>query len=180
MIPANNKFIGTANEEIFYFAGNPVSLDRDDVDTLKRIARQTARQRARICMHPDIGDPLHEMLILHCRNAYVRPHKHPGKSESLHVVEGEADIVVFDDGGTVRHVIPIGLPATGKTFYYRLNSSFFHTLIIRTDVFLFHETTNGPFRREDTVFAPWAPAENDSEAIEHFLTRDFTSPGKTL
>jgi hypothetical protein len=45
----------------------------------------------------------------------------------------------------------------------------FHTLIIRSDVLVFHETTNGPFDRRDTVFAPWAPQDGDVNAVSTFM-----------
>jgi len=45
----------------------------------------------------------------------------------------------------------------------------FHTLIIRSDVLVFHETTNGPFDRKDTVFAPWAPEDDDVDSVSIFM-----------
>ena len=42
--------------------------------------------------------------------------------------------------------------------------------MIRSERVIFHETTNGPFRREDTIFAPWAPEESDEAAGARFLS----------
>jgi hypothetical protein len=36
--------------------------------------------------------------------------------------------------------------------------------VINTPYVVFHETTNGPFDRAETEFAPWAPAEGEPEA----------------
>ena len=41
----------------------------------------------------------------------------------------------------------------------------FHTLIIRSDILVFHETTEGPFDRNETVFARWAPEDGDVESV---------------
>lgn len=49
----------------------------------------------------------------------------------------------------------------------------YHTLLINSPVFVFHEITGGPFRREDTLFAPWAPTEDQPEAVAEF-TRGLT------
>ena len=39
----------------------------------------------------------------------------------------------------------------------------FHTVLVSTPFALFHETTNGPFRRDEVEFAPWSPAEGDPD-----------------
>jgi hypothetical protein len=61
--------------------------------------------------------------------------------------------------------------ASGRKFYYRSDAQAYHTLIIRSDVLVFHETTQGPFRREDTVFATWAPEDGDLEGRRAFQAR---------
>jgi cupin fold WbuC family metalloprotein len=109
------------------------------------------------------------MLIVHERGAYVRPHKHTGKTESAHIIEGLVDVVMFDDSGRIESVIRMGDYASGRIFYYRMAIPVFHTLIIRSDVLVFHETTNGPFDRGDAVFAPWAPEDSDVNFVNTFM-----------
>jgi cupin fold WbuC family metalloprotein len=109
------------------------------------------------------------MLIVHEHGAYVRPHKHLGKTESAHVIEGLADVVVFDDHGEVSDVFSLGDYSSGLSFYYRMATPTYHMLIIRSDVLVFHEITNGPFDRAKTVFAPWAPDDGDTDLIASFL-----------
>jgi cupin fold WbuC family metalloprotein len=159
------------NAEVLYAESPLVTLSRPDIEWLKQRALKNPRKRIRICTHPDSGDRLHEMLIVHMRDTYVRPHKHLNKSESFHVISGEVDVVLFRDAGAVDAVIPMGEYGSGKRFYYRLNHERYHTLLIRSDVLVFHEVTNGPFRREDMAFAPWAPEEEESEKRAALLTR---------
>jgi hypothetical protein len=83
------------------------------------------------------------------------------KSESFHIIEGCLKVVIFDDSGDVADVIDMGDYSTGKCFYQRISRAFFHTVIPTSETVVFHETTKGPFRSEDTVFAPWSPTEND-------------------
>jgi cupin fold WbuC family metalloprotein len=156
------------NEEVIYCEDSIVQLDKADVARLAEQAARNRRLRIRICAHRDPGEPLHEMVIVHAKGTYVRPHKHPGKTESFHAVDGRADVVVFDEDGRVVRLIPMGDYFSGLTFFYRMNEPFYHTLVIRTERFVFHEITGGPFRRADTVFAPWSPAEDAPEA-EAFL-----------
>jgi cupin fold WbuC family metalloprotein len=158
--------------------GPIVEIGSDDIGELKRASLSTPRGRIRICAHPDTDDRLHEMLIVHAAGAYVRPHKHEGKSESLHVLEGDADVVFFDDEGGVRDVVSLGPYGSPRHFYYRLDEPVFHTLLIHSEFLVFHEVTNGPFRREETVFAPWAPEESDPAACEAFVADLAQSIGR--
>ena len=93
------------------------------------------------------------------------------KSESFHVIEGMVDVVLFSEGGEVSKVIKMGSYSSGGCFYYRVASPIYHTLLIRSEVLVFHETTNGPFDRSQMVFAPWSPDERDGAAIASFLGR---------
>jgi hypothetical protein len=50
-----------------------------------------------------------------------------------------------------------------------MSTPVFHTLIIQSEVLVFHETTNGPFDSTGTLFAPWAPKETDVNSVVDFL-----------
>ena len=159
----------TINSEVLYSEVPITTIDRSDIELFKQLTSRNPRKRIRLCAHASPEDRLHEMLIVHERNAYVRPHKHPGKTESTHIIEGLVDVVVFDDEGRIERVIRMGDYANGGIFFYRMASPVFHTLIIRSDFLVFHETTNGPFDREDTVFAPWAPEDGDMNSVSIFM-----------
>jgi len=159
------------NPEVLYSKDGITTIDKAGIDLLKQLSARNPRKRARLCAHLDPTERLHEMLIVHERGAYVRPHRHPGKTESTHIIDGLVDVVVFDDSGQVDSVIHMGDYASGRTFYYRMAVPVFHTLIIRSEALVFHETTNGPFDRKDSVFAPWAPQDDDTEDIGAFMAR---------
>ena len=149
------------NPEVLYTSEALTRLGQADVDDLKSRAAGNPRRRIRLCTHPDVGNELHEMIIVHARGAYVRPHLHREKSESFHLIEGSLQVVFLEPDGAVRDVLNMGPVGSGETFYHRLADPWFHTVIPTSEMVVFHETTNGPFRREDTVFAPWAPLEDD-------------------
>jgi cupin fold WbuC family metalloprotein len=161
----------TENAEVLYADDRIVTVDAALISDLKRAAAGNARKRIRICAHRGVDDRLHEMLIVHAFDAYVRPHKHIGKSESFHVIEGEVDVVIFGDDGEVADVIEMGAFQSGRPFFYRIADPLYHTLLIRSPVLVFHETTGGPFKREETVFAPWAPEDGQPDAVNRYLTR---------
>jgi len=65
---------------------------------------------------------------------------------------------------------------SGRAFFYRLMEPCYHTVLVNTPFALFHETTSGPFRRDDTEFAPWSPAEGEP-GVAAFVERLRTATG---
>lgn len=151
-----------------------VQVNHVQLEDLKARAARSPRNRARLCAHKDSQDRLHEMLIVLSKDVYIRPHRHINKSESFHVIQGTAVVIFFDDNGGIQEVIHIGDAQSGKPFYFRNDDSRYHTQIITSDFLVFHEITNGPFNRADTVFAPWSPEENDPvvKSFKEKLGRD--------
>ena len=165
---AMKKNYHLVNSEVVRTVGDVIELDASNVECLKHLSEKSIRRRIRFCSHMADDDILHEMFIVHEKNTYVRPHKHMEKIESVHIIEGLVDVVIYDDYGKIQNVINMGDYSSGKTFYYRMFAPVFHSLIIRSDKLVFHEITNGPFRREDTIFAPWSPdGANIEESIEY-------------
>lgn len=109
------------------------------------------------------------MLIVASSESYIRPSKHLGKDESTHIVEGAADLVFFDENGAVTQVVPLGDLSSGRRFYCRIPAALYHALLIRSPLLVFHEATHGPFQKSDTVFPSWAPAEEDSAAVQEYM-----------
>jgi cupin fold WbuC family metalloprotein len=148
------------NDEVYYSEAPVITVGPAEIDFLKNAAAENTRRRARLCTHPGIEDALHEMLIVHMDSTYVRPHKHLGKSESFHIIEGALKVFLFTDDGELTDTIDFGASGSGRNFYYRLSTPMFHSVLPVSDFVVFHEVTNGPFDRADCVFAPWAPSED--------------------
>jgi cupin fold WbuC family metalloprotein len=164
--------------EVLYPEEDVVNVTAADLDELKKLALQNPRRRVRLCAHRTPQDHLHEMFIVHTSDCYVRPHKHLGKAESMAVLEGEVDVILFNEDGSINKIIQMGTPDSGKIFYQRLSDPIYHTLIIRTPFLVFHEVTEGPFLREKTIFPEWAPAEEGAVAIEFINQIESTIKGK--
>lgn len=156
------------SDDVFVALGPIATIGQEEVAFLKSAAAASARGRVRINAHPDPGDGLHEMFIAIRRDSYIRPHKHPGKSEAFHLIHGAVDIVIFDDHGEIDDLIPLSADASDGGFYYRQSEPRFHTLHIKTDLLVVHEITNGPFRPAETVYAGFAPDEMDLAAVAAF------------
>lgn len=145
------------------------SVDRSRIESLKKESLLTPRQVIRICLHSSPEAKLHEMLIVHQQDAYIKPHKHLNKTESFHVIEGELDVVIFDENGKILERVEMGDYSSGKPFCYRLSAPFFHTVVPLSEQVVFHEVTDGPFDRRETLFAEWAPDEGERELADRYV-----------
>lgn len=159
------------NQEVFFLEEGITKISDKDIEFLKTKAAGNRRGRARFCIHQSNQSPLHEMLIALAKKTYVRPHKHLGKVESFHIIEGNLKVVIFDERGKVWKVINMGDYRSGDKFYYKLSQAHFHTVIPLSDFVVFHETTNGPFKPEDTIYAEWAPLEDEGQARQTYLNK---------
>ena len=157
------------NDEVLYPKDKFVSLKAADLQFLKTEALKNPRQRIRLCAHANLDDKVHEMFIVHGADAYVRPHRHLNKTESLFLVEGEADAIFFNDAGDVVQRIAMGPMGSGKQFYYRLCEPLYHSLFIKSDAISFFEVTSGPFNPDDTQFPSWAPDGKDETKARQYM-----------
>ena len=152
------------NDEVFVTPGKIIRIGWQEVDFVKNQALNNSRGRARICMHADPNDDLHEMLIAIRQGSYIAPHRHHNKVESHHVIEGTYTVVIFNDDGSIRDSFKLG---NSENFYYRLNAPYYHTLILHSPILVLHEVTQGPFNINDSDFAPFAPKENEEGSSEY-------------
>lgn len=157
------------SDEVFY-SGDKISyISNEEIEYLKHLAGLNPRKRIRLCAHKGKNDTLHEMFIVHKQGCYVTPHKHIGKVESMAIIEGEVDVILFENDGNIKKIIQMGDRNSGKNFYQRIADPIYHSMIIRSEFLVFHEITEGPFLREKTIFAPWAPPIENSYEIENFI-----------
>lgn len=138
---------------------------------LKGQAAASPTRRARICAHPDVHADQHDMLIASHHETYVAPHMHPAKSESFLILEGFADVFLFDDNGQLKERIPMGPAGSNRPFFYRMPALQFHALAVASDVLVFVESTKGPFDSSQTVNATWAPAPDRIQEGREFLRK---------
>ena len=162
------KNIFKENDEVLYTKESIINFTAQDLAELKQMARLNPRQRIRLCAHHSVEDVVHEMIIFHPQGTYVPPHKHMDKDESFHLISGEIDCVIFDNQSNVKKVFPMGDYSSGKTFYYRIPANTYHTQIFKKDTF-FHEVTKGPFDRDDTIIASWAPDEKETAMVKSYI-----------
>jgi len=169
MIDLSNYKI--VSNEVYYLKKKPINIDKDDVHKLISLAKKNDSKKIRLCFHDSIDSTVHEMLIVHSKSTYVKPHKHLNKEETLMVLEGSLDYVVFNNMGEVREIISMGNYESGKSFHQIIPKQTYHMIIIKSEWLVFKEVTQGPFNKESTFFAPWAPDEKNTKKISAYIKK---------
>ena len=157
------------NPEVFVAQSTIFSISDSDIHFIKEQAISNTRKRARICAHLDSNNLVHEMFIAIAKSSYIQPHKHIGKSESFHIIEGMADVIIFDEQGQIKQIIELGESGSDKDRYYRLSEDLYHTLILKSPILVMHEVTSGPLNKSQTVMASFAPDEGNTVLSSAYL-----------
>lgn len=142
------------NNEVFYAPPGTISLSFEILDKLGSLAIQNTSGKARICFHDDINAPVHDMVIALGRKVKIKPHLHTKKTELFHIIVGEMNINIFDEMGACVNKVMLNANGT-KYFYYKLPPNIIHNVTPLTDLVIFRETTDGPFRPEETIYPLW-------------------------
>jgi cupin fold WbuC family metalloprotein len=150
-------------------------------DSVAERAAGSPRRRMNHNFHAGPDDNPHRFLNVLLAGTYVRPHRHttPPKAESFVVLEGAADVILFDDEGVETTRYQLGTKtADGHLWGVDLPPGIWHTMVARTERVVCFEVKPGPWEPStDKDFAPWAPAENDPAAEEY--CRQLITPRET-
>jgi cupin fold WbuC family metalloprotein len=168
-VAAPDRSFVAVSPEVFYSNGAFLAVSRIDVDFLKSAALASPRKRARLCFHSNPDEAQQEMLIVMHRDSYVCPHRHFTKVETLAIIEGSCDALLFDTSGHLSGSLSMTCPAHEGAFFYRMPPGQFHSLLFCSEWVVFVETTIGPFTPDASESAPWAPPESDPVAGSAFL-----------
>ena len=152
----------------------PQSLFR----TVTELAAQSPRRRMNFNFHDSPSDNPSRLLNVLLAGTYIRPHRHqsPPKAETFLVLEGAADVIVFDDLGAIQASYRLGGDSgEGRIWGIDIPPGIWHTIVARSDRVICFEVKPGPYDpATDKQFADWAPAETDPAAgsyLESLLAR---------
>jgi cupin fold WbuC family metalloprotein len=149
-----------------------MTVDESLIALLKDRAKQAGRRRFRLCLHHSPDEAVQEMIIAACREAYSRPHRHPGRSILYHVIEGQLRVCFFEETGKPTETIELGPPGGGKPFCFRLSSGGWYMPVVRSPMAVYIEVLSGPNPDlQATEYADWSPGQDDPAAIAAFLKK---------
>ena len=158
------------SEEVYHSIEKSFELTQLDIQNLVELADKTQRKRVRFCTHSSGEELVHQMFIVHPKGAYVRPHKHTTNSESILVLDGEVDYVIFDEAGNIDAIVRMGDYQSNRPFYQTIEPNLYHTLRIRSNWLIFLEVIKGPFLEDDKIYSDWSPSESDTIGAAKYVS----------
>ncbi|MBF0156823.1 MAG: cupin fold metalloprotein, WbuC family [Magnetococcales bacterium] len=142
------------------FAPQPRPLvDAAMLSRLKSAAEIAPLGRARLCLHRDHDDPVQEMIIVHTRRSWDRPHRHRRKSISIMLLEGRLRLPLFADDGQVITCLELGTMTSALPFMTRFSEGEWYACVPVTEPVVIYEALTGPFRKGEDFYPDWAPEE---------------------
>ena len=155
------------NTQVYYATDEIVKINKKDIEQLKQKMKRDNVARARMCAHKKTNDGVHEMFIILKKENYVRPHRHLNRSESFYLIEGRADIIIFNQDGSISETFKLGESNTGEYIFCRMSPTVYHTVIPDSEYLVLLETTSGPLVKNTTEYAVWSPDEGSEEGSRY-------------
>ena len=141
------------------------------LNLLTQSAKESSRQRQHKNIHQHCNDSCQRLFNAIGIDSYIRPHRHSidPKDECLIAVRGRMALVVFDDIGQLKQVVPFGAQTAEAQqtigVGVKLPAGVWHTVIAEVPDSILFEVKSGPFNPDQAKeYASWAPAENTPEA----------------
>lgn len=158
----------TAAKSVAFFAKvRPVWVGKVLYEELKQVSTRRGGKNVRLCLHSAPGDDQHDMIVLNRKGTLHPPHRHAGKAETFHLVEGRLAVFSFHASGEPAEV---GVLVPGEV--YRFNPDHYHTAMPLDDFVIYHESRTGPFLGDDDfIFPEWGPRPGDRAAMSRFSDR---------
>ena len=140
------------SDRVFYATEAPAALDSQSIILMKELADYKGLAMFRICLHVDDAEGIHEMLMVHTRPILVGPLKQNKTSLSYHMLEGAADILLYDDSGDAFRRIRLDSSDSSCASCVRLKADVFRSMQTSSPYAVFLEVASGPFQDNDTIW----------------------------
>jgi len=147
------------SKEVLYSKEKNLTLNKSFFPFLIKESKKNPKKIVRLCTHKSKRSIVHEMFIVQPKSYFCKPHKHSGE-ESMSVLKGRGDIILFQDNGEIMKIIEMGDLNSNKVYYYKLSKNIFHILLIKSKYIYFHEVTKGPFKKSNMKSPFWSPGES--------------------
>ena len=139
----------------------------DDFKDLTVTAQGVDRLRTNLNIHESEGAAVQRLFLAFEPGTYIRPHRHPQahKWELFIVLEGELDLLIFNDAGEIEERITLSSKATRVA---EIPHNVWHSYVSKVSGTLALEIKEGAYLPSpEGDFLSMAPAENTTEAAAY-------------
>jgi len=124
-------------------------LDKNLLDVMSNISKLD-KTDLRLNLHSSTKEKHHDMIILQRKNYKCPVHKHLSNGETIHIIKGSLAILLFNKKKQLINKIVLNKK---NRLIYRIPTTIYHTVQIKSNYAIYHESKNGPFVRKETIFA---------------------------
>ena len=142
--------------------GDLFRLTPELLETGKRASRESPRRRIIMPVQRSQEALVQRLLNFLQPRTYIRPHRHPEPhaTESLCLLTGELEFLVFSESGEILDRLPL----TPENPLIDFEPGLWHGMIVKKPDTVIFEIKIGPYDPStDKEFATWSPAEENSE-----------------
>lgn len=143
------------------------TITADQLNTLTSKAAQATRLRTHLNVHESLDSPVQRLFIATEPGTYMRPHRHAEahKWELFLVLDGQIDLLIFNNDGQVTQRTPMSITATRAV---EIPPNTWHAYVCMQSGTVALEVKEGAYLpTAEHDFAPWAPAENTLAAADY-------------
>ncbi len=144
-----SSFAEMTSEGVYHCRSYGAQVGDATLEALRTIAEQSARGKARLCMHPSPEENEQQMLVAISRSCWDAVHFHPEKAETLIWVEGTGRHCSHSENGGNPKKTQLGPSSFG---YVHTRAGVPHHVIVESDILIFWEFALGPFGPDSTIF----------------------------
>ncbi|MBI3775819.1 MAG: WbuC family cupin fold metalloprotein [Gammaproteobacteria bacterium] len=147
-----------------------------DLNSLASKAAQAPRLRANQNVHESLDSPVQRLFIATEPATYMRPHRHAEahKWEFFLVLEGQIDLLIFNDAGLLLQRTPMSRTATRAV---EIPPDTWHAYVCMQSGTVALEVKQGAYLpTPEHDFAPWAPAENTAAVVDYLAWMRTAQP----
>jgi len=140
---------------------------RDTLDEFVSSAKDSDRLRSNLNIHESTDADVQRLFLAFEPGTYIRPHRHPQahKWELMILLEGELDMLLFNDAGEITQRIPLSSEATRVV---EIPPGTWHSYVSRKSGAVVIEIKQGAYLpATEGDFLSMAPAENTEEAASY-------------
>ena len=131
------------------------------LEELAARAAASPRRRAHYNIPAAPEDLVQRFIVMALQDSYFRPHRHAARAELALILEGDVELVTFDERGALTARSPVG--GHSASLAYETPPAAWHTVLVSSARAAFLEIKQGPYDpATSSQFAQWAPAEGDA------------------
>lgn len=121
-----------------------VHLGNEELRFLRDTLTQARDDSIRIDVIRPTDPVLEETFLIYRSGLHTGPCTHTRDDASIFVLGGVADLLLFDDCGTLTKTVPLGERQSGMPYFCRIPRGICHSLAPRSDGFLCIKAMSGP------------------------------------